>query len=68
MLKCDGKPMLSILQELKNLTEAPTSLENSRVGDRRANGAAEKAVQTLGEQVRVVKIGIRAEGSHPVNA
>ena len=49
-------------------------LENSPVGDRRANGAAERAVQAIAEQVRVVRRGLeprlelRLSVKHPVTA
>lgn len=35
-------------------------LENSGVGDSQANGAAERAAQSLGEQARVVKAGVES--------
>ena len=41
---------------MKNLREKITILENSPVGDSQANGAAERAVQAVGEQVRVLRL------------
>ena len=49
-------------------------LENSPVGDRRANGAAERAVQAIAEQLRVIRRGLehrlelRLSGKHLVTA
>ena len=57
---------------MKRRREHPTVLENSPPGDSRANGAAERAVQAIGEQVRVLRraledrLGARVPGSHPV--
>lgn len=64
----------SVQEEVKRLREAPTVLKKSGVGDSQTNGAAEKAAQALGEQVRMMKLGletrlgIRVQGSHPVTA
>ena len=73
ILKCDGEPALrSVQEEVKHRREAPTILENSPVGDSRANGAAERAIQAVEEQVRVIKngletrIGMKISGKHPV--
>ena len=49
-------------------------MENSPVGDSRANGAAERALQAIAEQVRVIRRGLeqrlelRLSGKHPVTA
>ena len=54
ILKCDGEPAMKTTQEeVRKLRSEKTILENSRVGDSRANGAAERAVQAIEEQVRV---------------
>lgn len=61
-----------VQEEVKRLRDAPTVLENSGVGDSPTNGAVAKAVQALGEQVRLIKaglesrLGIRLTGSHAV--
>ena len=75
ILKSDNEAALrSVQEEVKRRREEPTILENSPVGDSRSNGAAERAVQALGEQVRVLRkalesrIGYRLAGSHPVMA
>ena len=75
VLKCDGEAALkSIQDEVRRQRAEPTILENSPVGDSRANGAAERAVQALGEQVRVLRrgleqrLGLRLSGKHPVTA
>ena len=73
ILKCDGELALkSIQEEVKRRRPEPTILENSPVGDSRANGAAERAVQAIGEQVRVQRrgleqrLGLKLSGKHPV--
>lgn len=73
ILKCDGEPALkSVQEEVKRRRPEPTILENSPVGDSRANGAAERAVQAIGEQVRVLRrgleqrLGLKLSGKHPV--
>ena len=73
ILKCDGEPALKAVQEeVKSRREQPTILENSPVGDSRANGAAERAVQALEEHVRVLRHGLeqrisaKIASSHPV--
>ena len=75
ILKCDGEPALrSVQEEVKSRREQATILENSPVGDSRANGAAERAVQAVQEQVRVLRhalearIGAKIKGSHPIIA
>lgn len=43
MLKCDGEAALrSVREEVKCLSEAPVSLDNSGLGDSQSNGAAEQ--------------------------
>ena len=73
VLKCDGEPALkSVQEEVKRRRPEPTILENSPVGDSRSNGAAEQAVQAVGEQVRVLRrgleqrLGVKLSGKHPV--
>ena len=75
ILKCDGEAALkSIQDEVRKQRAEPTILENSPVGDSRANGAAERAVQALGEQVRVLRrgleqrLGLKLSGKHPITA
>ena len=75
ILKCDGEPALKTIQEeVQKQRPEKTILENSPVGDSRANGAAERAVQALAEQVRVLRrgleqrLGLRLSGKHPVTA
>lgn len=73
VLKCGSEPALkSVQEEVRRLRKEPTILDNSRVGDSRANGAAERAVQAIGEQVRVMRygpesrLGANLKGSHAV--
>ena len=75
ILKSDNEAALrSVQEEVKKRRDDPTILENSPVGDSRANGAAERAVQAVGEQVRVLRkaledrVGYRLSGTHPVLA
>ena len=75
ILKSDNEPvLLSVQAEVKKLREYITILENSPVSDSRANGAAERAVQAVGEQVYVLRhalelrVGRRLPGHHPVTA
>ena len=73
ILKSDGEPAIKAVQEeVKRRRTANTILENSARGDSRANGAAERAVKAVSEQVRVLRAGLQArlgsviKGSHPV--
>ena len=75
ILKRDGEPAMKRVQaELKRRRDDPTILENSLVGDSRANGAAERAVKAVGDHVRVLREGLQArlgvvlKGRHPVMA
>jgi hypothetical protein len=76
ILKCDGEPALKTIQEAVRVRRSGgnTILENSPVGDSRSNGAAERAVQSISEQVRVVRrgleqrLGLRLSAKHPVTA
>ena len=72
-LKTDGEAALvSMQQEVKKRRSHETLLENSPAGDSRANGAAERAVRSIAEQVRVVrasledKLGAKLPGTHAV--
>ncbi len=59
ILKSDNEPALrSVQEEVKRRREDPTILENSPVGDSRANGAAERAVQAVGEQICLLRKGL----------
>ena len=73
ILRCDGEPALKAVQEeVKARRNYQTIMENSPVGDSRAYGAAECAVQAVEEQVRVVRhglemrLGMKISGKHPV--
>ena len=73
LLKCDGEPALKAVQEeVARQRSGQTLLENSPVGDSQANGAAERAVQSVSEQIRVIRLGlerrlgVRVPGAHPV--
>ena len=72
-LKCDGEASLVAIQhEVKRVRADDTLLENSPAGDSRSNGIAERAVQSISEQVRVVRnslethIQAKIPGTHPV--
>ena len=55
ILKSDGEPALkAIREEVKHRREEKTILENSPVGDSRANGHAERAVQSIAAHVRTL--------------
>ena len=75
ILKSDGEPALkSVQEEVRRRREESTILENSPPRDSKANGAAERAVQSVGEQVRVLRsalqrrIGAVFKTNHPVIA
>ena len=75
ILKCDGEPALkSVQEEVKRRRPEQTILENSPVGDSRANGAAERAVQAVAEHVRVIRrgleqrLGLKLSGKHPLTS
>ena len=75
ILKCDGEPALkSVQEEVKRRRSEQTILENSPVGDSRSNGVAERAVQAIGEHVRVLRrgleqrLGVKLSSKHPVTA
>ena len=59
ILRSDNEPAIIQLQEaIKNQRNAHTKCENSEVGDSRANGVAEKAVQEVKGQVRTMLIAL----------
>ena len=73
ILKCDGEPALKNVQaEVQRRRAAQTILENSVPGDSKTNGAAERAVKAVGEQVRVLRAGLQSRldmvirTSHPM--
>jgi hypothetical protein len=73
LLKCDGEPALrSVQEDVKRKREEKTLIENSPVEDSKANGSAERAVQTVTEQVRVMRhaleqrLNMKISGKHPV--
>ena len=73
ILKCDGEPALKNVQaEVQRRRSAQTIVENSVPGDSKTNGAAERAVKAVGEQVRVLRAGLQARldmiirTSHPM--
>ena len=72
-LKFDGEPALKAVQEdVQKRREKPTLVENSPVGDSQANGVAERAVQAVAQQLRVLRAGLeqrieaKVPGSHPI--
>ena len=59
ILKCDEEPALMNVQNtVKIRRRRKTITENSPVGDSRANGKAERAVQTFSAHLRVLKKGL----------
>lgn len=72
ILNCIGEPALRSAQEEVQLRrEAPIFVESSGVGDSQSNGAAEREVQSSGEQVGVLRhrlearLGIKVRGIRP---
>lgn len=70
VLKYDGEPALrSVQEERQRRHKGPAILGNYGVGDSQANGAAERAVQSLGAKVCVLRhgletrLGIKLEGT-----
>ena len=59
---------------MARIRDKETVLENSPVGDSKANGVAERAVQAFGEQFRVIREGlqqrlqVRIPGNHPLTS
>merc|ERR1712240_2189 len=73
ILKSDGEPAIrSVQEEVKRRRKDNTILDNSVPGDSKSNGAAERAVKAVSEQVRVLRDGLQArlgaviKGNHPV--
>lgn len=61
VVKRDGEPALrNVQEEVKCLREAPAILENAIVANSQAIGAAERAVQSVAEHVRVLCNGMDA--------
>ena len=50
--------MKAFLKEVADLREAPTVIEHAPVGDSQANGAAERAVRSAEEIIRVNKLAL----------
>ena len=74
-LKTDGEPAMRTLQEeVKSRRRDRTVLENSPVGESQSNGVAERAVQSLGDHVRVLRlalanrVGVKFGAKHPVTS
>ena len=58
-IRSDGEPAIkSLFEKVANMRAQETLLEQSPVGDSRANGRAERAVQTIEKQVRVLKLAV----------
>ena len=61
VLKTDQEPaILDLAKEVRNKRDLETVPENSPVGDSQANGLAEKGVQEIAGQIRVLKLGLEA--------
>lgn len=74
-IKADNEPAMRRLQEeIQRRRDKPTLLENSPVGQSEANGMAERAVQAVSEQIRVMgqelrnRVGVLLPARHPVMA
>jgi len=73
-LKSDGEPALKNIQNevARRRDKGQTILENSPVGDSRANGHAERAVQSIAGHVRTLKkavedrSGLKISSEHPI--
>lgn len=72
-IKADNEPVMRALQEeIQRRWDKFTLLENSPVGQSQSNGVAERAVQAVSEQIRVMRhalqnrIGVLLPGRHPV--
>ena len=58
-MRSDGEPAIKdLFEKVASQRASQTLLEQSPVGDSRANGRAERAVQTMEKQVRVLKLAI----------
>ena len=61
-LKSDGeRALVAIQEELRKQRIDETLSENSLVGDSRSNGIAERAVQSVAEQIRVLRTALEAK-------
>ena len=57
MMRSDGEPAIrDLLKKVAHMRASETLLEHSPVGDSKANGRAERAVQAVEKQVRVLNI------------
>ena len=57
ILRSDGEPaIVDLLNKVSDLRERPTILEKSPVGDSQANGLAERALQSVQKQTRILKL------------
>ena len=57
ILRSDGEPAIkSLFEKVANMRASETLLEQSPLGDSRANGRAERAVQSTEKQVGVLKL------------
>ena len=75
VLKSDGEAALKAIQaEVARTRTKDTILENSPVGDSKANGLIERAIQGFAEQFRTVRgglqqrLGVRLPGNHPLTS
>ena len=70
----DGTALKAVHQEVKRRFEGTAICENSPVGDSRANGAAERTVQAVGDMISVVRrgledrVGASLPGEHAVTS
>ena len=62
LLRSDGEPAIqALMREVARMRgDSPTVIENSPPSDSKANGLAERAVRSIEEQVRVLKIAFEA--------
>ena len=57
LLRSDGEPAIKdLLSEVANMRGVATVLENNPPTDSKSNGLAERAVRSLEEQIRVIKL------------
>ena len=60
LLKCDNEPALvSVQKEVVRLRAKDTITENSPAEESKANGVAERAVRSFGEQMRAIRAGLQ---------
>ena len=70
LLKGDQEQSITaLMNKIAQLREHPTLMERSPVGDSKANGRAERAVQAVEEQLRTMRLGLeqRLKGPTPPN-